>query len=211
MKFSIAVNMERSTPNQELRQIVRQMLELVRLAEEGGFEIAWAAEHHTIELMAGPNPFTFLMDWAAHTSRIRLGTAVVVAPYWHPIRVAGEAALFDIYSDGRLELGSAVAHSNTNSTEWLAASTNAMAVDTARDAACAARTVAGRYRTSWGHLAISTRNLGPQTVADATSADLGGGARSGDLRLGHSGGCQHHGNAAITSSCGSRHPRPALR
>jgi flavin-dependent trigonelline monooxygenase, oxygenase component len=30
---------------------------------------------------------------------------VVVAPYWHPIRVAGEAALFDIYSDGRLELG----------------------------------------------------------------------------------------------------------
>ena len=81
------------------------MRELVRLAESGGFEIAWAAEHHTIELMAGPNPFTILMDWAAHTSRIRLGTAVVVAPYWHPIRVAGEAALFDLYSDGRLELG----------------------------------------------------------------------------------------------------------
>jgi alkanesulfonate monooxygenase SsuD/methylene tetrahydromethanopterin reductase-like flavin-dependent oxidoreductase (luciferase family) len=55
------------------------MRELVQLAEQGGFEIAWAAEHHTIELMAGPNPFTFLMDWAAHTSRIRLGTAVVVA------------------------------------------------------------------------------------------------------------------------------------
>ena len=46
-----------------------------------------------------------LMHWAANTSRIRLGTAVVVAPYWHPIRVAGEAALFDVYSDGRLELG----------------------------------------------------------------------------------------------------------
>ena len=105
MKFSIAVNMERSTPDKEPRQIVRQMRELVRLAEEGGFEIAWAAEHHAIELMAGPNPFTFLMDWAAHTSRIRLGTAVVVAPYWHPIRVAGEAALVDLYSDGRLELG----------------------------------------------------------------------------------------------------------
>ena len=45
------------------------------------------------------------MHWAAHTSRIRLGTAVVVAPYWHPIRVAGEAALVDLFSDGRLELG----------------------------------------------------------------------------------------------------------
>ncbi len=105
MEFSIAVNMARTTPSQDTRQVVQQMLELVQLAEAGGFEIAWAAEHHTIELMAGPNPFPILMHWAAHTSRIRLGTAVVVAPYWHPIRVAGEAALFDVFSDGRLELG----------------------------------------------------------------------------------------------------------
>ena len=61
VKFSIAVNMERCVPDQDIRQAVRQMLELVRLAELGGFEIAWAAEHHTIELMAGPNPFTILM------------------------------------------------------------------------------------------------------------------------------------------------------
>jgi aryl-alcohol dehydrogenase-like predicted oxidoreductase len=81
----------------------------------------------------------------------------------------------------------------------------------ARDAACAARPVAGRYRTSRRHLAISTRNFGPQTVAGTASADLGGGARSGDLRLGHSSGCQHHGDAAITPSCGSRHTWPAIR
>src|ERR1700730_11856414 len=105
VKFSIAVNMERSAPDQDVRKVVQQMLELVRLAESGGFEIAWSAEHHAIELMAGQNPFTILMHWAARTSRIRLGTAVVVAPYWHPIRVAGEAALFDVFSDGRLELG----------------------------------------------------------------------------------------------------------
>ena len=43
--------------------------------------------------------------WAAHTARIRLGTAVVVAPYWHPIKLASEAALCDLYSNGRLELG----------------------------------------------------------------------------------------------------------
>jgi alkanesulfonate monooxygenase SsuD/methylene tetrahydromethanopterin reductase-like flavin-dependent oxidoreductase (luciferase family) len=97
--------MERSDPSQDMRQVARNALELVQLAEQGGFEIAWAAEHHTIELTVGPNPFTILTHWAAHTSRIRLGTAVVVAPYWHPIRVAGEAALFDIFSDGRLELG----------------------------------------------------------------------------------------------------------
>ena len=105
MKFSIAVNLERFDPAQDMRQVIGDALELVRLAEAGGFEIAWAAEHHTIELTIGPNPFTILMHWAAHTTRIRLGTAVVVAPYWHPIRLAGEAALFDLFSDGRLELG----------------------------------------------------------------------------------------------------------
>ena len=105
MKFSIAINMERNNPGQDMRQVARHALDLVRMAEQGGFEIAWAAEHHTIELTVAPNPFTILMHWAAHTSRIRLGTAVLVAPYWHPIRAAGEAALLDVLSDGRLELG----------------------------------------------------------------------------------------------------------
>lgn len=105
MKFSISVNLERTSASQDMRDVVRHARTLVRLAEQGGFEIAWAAEHHTVELTVGPNPFTILMDWAAHSSRIRLGTAVVVAPYWHPIRVAGEAALFDLLSEGRLEFG----------------------------------------------------------------------------------------------------------
>ena len=105
MRFSIAVNMERFAPSENMRDVARHALELVKIAEQGGFEIAWAAEHHTIELIVAPNPFLILTHWAAHTSRIRLGTAVVVAPYGHPIRVAEEAALVDIYSDGRLEFG----------------------------------------------------------------------------------------------------------
>lgn len=105
MKFSIAVNMERYDASRDMRQVAAEALALVKLAEEGGFEIAWAAEHHTIELVVAPNPFTILTHWAAHTSRIRLGTAVVVAPYWHPIRLAGEAALVDVMSGGRLEFG----------------------------------------------------------------------------------------------------------
>jgi alkanesulfonate monooxygenase SsuD/methylene tetrahydromethanopterin reductase-like flavin-dependent oxidoreductase (luciferase family) len=105
VKFSIAVNMERYDPDSDVREVAEEALALVRLAEQGGFEIAWAAEHHTIELLIAPNPFTLLTHWAAHTSTIRLGTAVVVAPYWHPIRVAGEAALLDLLSGGRLEFG----------------------------------------------------------------------------------------------------------
>src|SRR5262249_7881487 len=105
VKFSIAVNMERYDTATDMRRVAREALALVQLAEQGGFEIAWAAEHHTIELLVAPNPFSILTHWAAHTSTIRLGTAVVVAPYWHPIRVAGEAALADLFSEGRLEFG----------------------------------------------------------------------------------------------------------
>jgi alkanesulfonate monooxygenase SsuD/methylene tetrahydromethanopterin reductase-like flavin-dependent oxidoreductase (luciferase family) len=105
VKFSIAVNMERYDSSVDIREVAANALTLVQLAEQGGFEIAWAAEHHTIELLVAPNPFNLLTYWAAHTKTIRLGTAVVVAPYWHPIRAAGEAALFDVLSNGRLEFG----------------------------------------------------------------------------------------------------------
>ncbi len=105
VRFSISVNMERLAPGRDMREVAAEALALVRLADAGGFEIAWAAEHHGIELTVAPNPFLILGHWAAHTERIRLGTAVVVAPYWHPIRLAGEAALFDVLSGGRLEFG----------------------------------------------------------------------------------------------------------
>jgi alkanesulfonate monooxygenase SsuD/methylene tetrahydromethanopterin reductase-like flavin-dependent oxidoreductase (luciferase family) len=63
------------------------------------------AEHHALEQNIAPAPFQLLTFFAAHTSRIRLGTAVVVAPYWHPVKLAGEAAMFDLLSEGRLEFG----------------------------------------------------------------------------------------------------------
>ncbi len=105
MKFQLAINMERIAPDIDMREVERHTLEMVQMADAGGFNIAWAAEHHALEMTIAPNPFQILTWWAAHTDRIRLGTAVVVAPYWHPIDVAGEAALLDLYSGGRLEFG----------------------------------------------------------------------------------------------------------
>jgi alkanesulfonate monooxygenase SsuD/methylene tetrahydromethanopterin reductase-like flavin-dependent oxidoreductase (luciferase family) len=105
VKFSISVSLERFDPNLDMRRVAAQALELVQIAEQGGFEIAWTPEHHTIEFTIAPNPFSILTHWASHTTTIRLGTAVVVAPYWHPIRAAGEAALCDVFSNGRLEFG----------------------------------------------------------------------------------------------------------
>jgi alkanesulfonate monooxygenase SsuD/methylene tetrahydromethanopterin reductase-like flavin-dependent oxidoreductase (luciferase family) len=105
MKFSIAINNERLSPGIDMREVLRHTLELAQMADAGGFAIAWAGEHHAIEVNIAPNPFQQLAWWGAHTNRIRLGTAVVVAPYWHPIKLAGEAALLDLLNGGRLEFG----------------------------------------------------------------------------------------------------------
>ena len=105
MKFQLAINMERIAPDIDMRTVERHTLEMVQMADRGGFDIVWAAEHHALEMTIAPDPFQILAWWAAHTNRVRLGPAVVVAPYWHPIKLAGAAALCDLYSNGRLEFG----------------------------------------------------------------------------------------------------------
>jgi alkanesulfonate monooxygenase SsuD/methylene tetrahydromethanopterin reductase-like flavin-dependent oxidoreductase (luciferase family) len=105
MKFQLAVNLERVTDDDDMREVAAHTLEMVQMAEEGGFHIVWAAEHHAIEMTIAPDPFQLLAWWGSHTSTIRLGTAVVNAAYWHPIKLAGEAAMADLISGGRLEFG----------------------------------------------------------------------------------------------------------
>ena len=105
MKFQLAINMERLNDELDMRDVERHTLDMVQMAETGGFKTVWAAEHHALEMTIAPNPFQILTWWAAHTNTIRLGTAVAVAPYWHPINLAGESALLDLYSGGRLEFG----------------------------------------------------------------------------------------------------------
>jgi alkanesulfonate monooxygenase SsuD/methylene tetrahydromethanopterin reductase-like flavin-dependent oxidoreductase (luciferase family) len=105
LKFQLAINLERMDGSLDMREIARHTLEMVQMAETGGFKTVWAAEHHALEMTIAPDPFQILAWWGAHTNTIRLGTAVAVAPYWHPIKLAGEAAMADLLSGGRLEFG----------------------------------------------------------------------------------------------------------
>jgi alkanesulfonate monooxygenase SsuD/methylene tetrahydromethanopterin reductase-like flavin-dependent oxidoreductase (luciferase family) len=66
------------------------------------------------KMTIAPNPFQLLTWWAGHTNNIRLGTAVAVAAYWHPINLAGEAAMTDLISGGRLEFGILLARATRN-------------------------------------------------------------------------------------------------
>lgn len=105
MKFQLAVNLERLDPSVDMQDAAQHNLEMVQMAETGGFSTVWSAEHHALEMTATPDPFQILTWWANHTNTIRLGTAVAVAAYWHPIKLAGTAAFTDLVSGGRLEFG----------------------------------------------------------------------------------------------------------
>ncbi|MGA0226718.1 MAG: LLM class flavin-dependent oxidoreductase [Paracoccaceae bacterium] len=105
MKFQLAVNLERIDDSVDMREVAKHTLDMVQMAEGGGFNIVWAAEHHALEMTIAPNPFQILTWWAKETNNLRLGTAVVNAAYWHPINLAGEAAFLDLISGGRLEFG----------------------------------------------------------------------------------------------------------
>jgi alkanesulfonate monooxygenase SsuD/methylene tetrahydromethanopterin reductase-like flavin-dependent oxidoreductase (luciferase family) len=78
--------------------------------EECGLDSAWVAQHHfapTGGTVTGrlASPLVFLAALAARTHRIRLGTAVVVLPAEPPLRLAEDAAVLQVLSGGRLELG----------------------------------------------------------------------------------------------------------
>ena len=64
MRFAIAVNMQRADAATPMRRVIEEALDLVKAAEQGDFDIAWAAEHHGVELTVGPNPFLQLTHWA---------------------------------------------------------------------------------------------------------------------------------------------------
>ena len=105
MRFSLFVHMERWDDSVSHRQLFEDLTELTLMAEAGGFGTVWIGEHHAMEYTISPNPMPLLAYLAARTSTIRLGAGTIIAPFWNPIRVAGECALLDVISNGRAEIG----------------------------------------------------------------------------------------------------------
>lgn len=85
--------------------VIADTREMVRLAEEIGFDIAWFAEHHFTNYSVSVSPLMMAAHMAGYTTRIKLGAGVVVLPLYHPLRVSQEIALLDQQTGGRAVLG----------------------------------------------------------------------------------------------------------
>lgn len=105
MKLSLFVHMERLNAAQSHAELYHEFIELCEMADAGGLHAIWTGEHHGMDFTIAPNPFINIADLARRTKKARLGTGTVVAPFWHPLKLAGEAAMTDIISGGRLDIG----------------------------------------------------------------------------------------------------------
>ncbi|PKB81722.1 MAG: hypothetical protein BZY88_05950 [SAR202 cluster bacterium Io17-Chloro-G9] len=102
-----------SLGNNQGAEDVQSILKLGARAEELGFDSVWVSEHvfnvsYVYERLGSRpyyEPLAMLSYLAATTSRVGLGTSVLVLPYHNPIRLAKTAATLDVMSGGRLLLG----------------------------------------------------------------------------------------------------------
>lgn len=105
MDFGIFNVMQQARRDISSAEVIRRAIEHTRIAEQIGFSRAWYAEHHFSNYSLCPSPLMLATYAAAVTSRIRLGTAVIVPPLYTPARLIGEIAMVDALSGGRLDLG----------------------------------------------------------------------------------------------------------
>ncbi|MEM7280892.1 MAG: LLM class flavin-dependent oxidoreductase, partial [Pseudomonadota bacterium] len=100
MQFSLFGHMERTTNQHRHETLYNEFMEYCKIADQGGMRAVWTGEHHGMDFTIAPNPFINLVDIAHHTQNLRLGTGTIIAPFWHPIKLAGEAAMTDLVTDG---------------------------------------------------------------------------------------------------------------
>jgi alkanesulfonate monooxygenase SsuD/methylene tetrahydromethanopterin reductase-like flavin-dependent oxidoreductase (luciferase family) len=88
-----------------LPAVYERALKRIDVMERTGYDAVWLAEHHFTGYSVCPSVHVMATHIAARTQRLRIGTAVTLAAFYHPLRIAEEIALIDLLSGGRVNWG----------------------------------------------------------------------------------------------------------
>ena len=105
MEFSIQLSADYPEKSYGGDRVYTDMLNQALLADQLGFDAVSVTEHHLINCLMMPAPLQFAVKIAAHTSRIKIMTSIVVLPLHDMRTYAGEVVVADILTEGRLMLG----------------------------------------------------------------------------------------------------------
>ena len=105
MEFGLFNLMQSRDPKVAPEPLYAHTLDMVRAAEDGGFAMAWFAEHHFSTYSLCASPMVMAAWCAAKTSRIKLAPGVLLLPLYEPVRLIQELAMLDALSGGRFVLG----------------------------------------------------------------------------------------------------------
>src|SRR5438270_6806408 len=110
MRFGIFYEHQQPRPWEDgsTERLLGDALDQVELADRLGFDYVWEVEHHFLEEYSHSSaPEVFLGAASQRTKRIRLGHGIVQLPpaFNHPARIVERAAMLDLVSGGRVELG----------------------------------------------------------------------------------------------------------
>ena len=86
-------------------QFYADMIDFAAWTETLGFSDVWLTEHHGAEDGYSPSPLMIASAIATRTKRVHIGTAIALAPFYHPVRLAEDLATLDLISNGRIEFG----------------------------------------------------------------------------------------------------------
>ena len=117
MKFGTFLLMQ-SPSARSSQEIYTRGVDVAQTAEALGFRSVWLAEHHFSTYGYLSRPAQLATHIAAKTTRLRVGTAVIVVPLHHPLVVAEEIATLDLLAGGASTSGSVAATSTTSSSAW---------------------------------------------------------------------------------------------
>lgn len=105
MKFSVFQFFSWPERRVPIETIYSRALERIHVMDQTGYDAVWLAEHHFSTYSVSPSVHMIATHVAAKTTNLRIGTAVSLAAFYHPLRLAEEIALLDVLSGGRVNWG----------------------------------------------------------------------------------------------------------
>jgi alkanesulfonate monooxygenase SsuD/methylene tetrahydromethanopterin reductase-like flavin-dependent oxidoreductase (luciferase family) len=105
MEFGLFNLMTLPSPEVSPGAVFGQMRTMVQMADDGDFDVAWMTEHHLSNYCISASPLLMTAHMAGFTKRIKIGPAVVVLPFYDPLRLIEDIFATDHLLDGRFVLG----------------------------------------------------------------------------------------------------------